>query len=549
MKEHAQPDHTALERNRIIVIGLDSADPDLVWRWSQEGRLPFLRSVMDSGVWTRLISTRGIFPDSPWPSFNTGTSPAKHGWYNYLQLQRGTTEIIRENARSCRYLPFWWLLRNAGKKVAVFDVPKTYPIAGIDGIQVAVWGEHYPLMKQSSLPPALVEDLNARFGTYRHPREIINPRRVAQEVRIHNIVTANIEKRIEVTRFLMEQEEWDLFITAFSESHYAGHQFFHHCDTSHWAHDQQKAVRLGDTLPQTYVALDAALAALLQGVSESTTVFIVSVHGIETNYSANHLMPTVLEKLGFQVPAASTNGGAGLTRVMGMTRAFRDLIPPSIRGFINDHVVPQSFHDSTHSQQFSNSIDWQRTRAFFLPSDHFTGFISVNVQGREPWGVVHPGVEYAEVCSQLCYELKRLVNPATGRPAVHDVLAIDRVYEGENLFSLPDVVIQWAKDAPIKQLHHPTFGLVSDETFVLRRAQHADEGFLLATGTHINRAAALTGTSTMDLAPTILYLMGQTVPHDMDGKVLLELIDEDFKKENAVRYGNRPLVVPEEMRL
>ena len=549
MQEHAQPDRRATGTDRIIVIGLDSADPDLVWRWSQEGRLPFLHSLMKSGVWTRLISMRGIFPDSPWPSFNTGVSPAKHGWYDYLQLQRGTTEIIRKAARSCRYLPFWWLLRDAGKKVAVFDVPKTYPLAGIDGIQVALWGEHYPLTKQSSLPPSLAEEINARFGRYRHPWEILNSSRVAQEVRLYNTVRADIDRKLAATRFLMAQDDWDLFISVFAESHYASHQFFHHFEQSHWAHDEKKARRLGYALPSIYAELDAALAALLKGVSEDATVFIISVHGIETNYSANHLMPAVLEKLGFQAPAAFTNGGSGFTRVMNWTRAVRELIPTSIRAFVNEHIVPEAIHDTMHSHQFGSSIDWPGTRAFFLPSDHFTGFISVNLKGREPWGTVQPGAEYDEVCSQLGYELKRLVNPATGRPAVHDVIPIARVYAGENLWSLPDVVIQWAKDAPIKQLHHPTFGLVSDQSFELRRSQHADEGFLIATGKHINSAAVLTGAGTMDLAPTILYLMGQTVPHDMDGKVLLELIDGNFKKENAVRYGNRPLVVPEEMRL
>jgi type I phosphodiesterase/nucleotide pyrophosphatase len=130
---HEQPKAHPRGKHRVMVIGLDSVDPDLVLRWSQEGRLPFLHSLMQSGVWTRLISTHDIFNDSPWPTFNTGVSPGKHGFYNHIQFRRGTTEIFRSDARSCYYLPFWWLLRGAGKKVAVFDVPKTYPLPGIEG--------------------------------------------------------------------------------------------------------------------------------------------------------------------------------------------------------------------------------------------------------------------------------------------------------------------------------------------------------------------------------------------------------------------------------
>ena len=144
---------TQKQKTRIILIGLDSADPDLVQRWCREGRLPFLNSLMQSGVYARLQSTQGLVSDSPWPTFHTGVNPAKHGYYNYIKLIRGTTEFRKVDARSCRYLPFWSLLRGANKKVAVFDVPKTYPLEGLDGLQISAWGEHYPMMRRCSLPP------------------------------------------------------------------------------------------------------------------------------------------------------------------------------------------------------------------------------------------------------------------------------------------------------------------------------------------------------------------------------------------------------------
>lgn len=40
----------------------------------------------------------------------------------------------------------------------------------------------------------------------------------------------------------------------------------------------------------------------------------------------------------------------------------------------------------------------------------------------------------------------------------------------------------------------------------------------------------------MDIAPTILYLMGRPVPRDMDGKVLLDIIEDEFKIQNPVCY-------------
>ena len=47
---------------------------------------------------------------------------------------------------------------------------------------------------------------------------------------------------------------------------------------------------------------------------------------------------------------------------------------------------------------------------------------------------------------------------------------------------------------------------------------------------------ALPEASLLDLAPTILYYMGLPVPSYMDGRVLAEAFEEDFKNANPVQY-------------
>jgi predicted AlkP superfamily phosphohydrolase/phosphomutase len=510
--------------DRIVVIGLDSCDADLVQLWSKEGRLPYMSSLIKKGVWTRLLSTRGLFADAPWPSFNIGVSPAKHSFYKFLQLKRGTTEIIRVGAYEVRQLPFWSLFQNGGKKIAVFDVPKTYPVQGPNGIQVASWGEHYPLIQGCSLPTSMLQELNSRFGKYRHPYEVISPG-TSKEMRLYEKMLTNIDQKAKATRFLMDQEDWDLFVSVFAEPHYGGHQLYHHYDPRHWAHDSQRAKLLADSLPTLYSRIDSALSALLSDISDEATLFIVSVHGISTNYSANHLMTSVLEKLGFQIPPA--NGHADISKKGGrFLHAFTQLAPWALRDFINERILPQSIQDRLLSRLFSSSIDWKRSKAFFLPSDHFQGFISLNLKGREPWGIVQPGSDYDQVCEEIRSELMRLVNPDTGNPAIQEVVQVSKIYHGENLWNLPDLVIRWSEDGYIRQLHHPKFGIISDQGFKLRKSQHTVDGFMIAAGKHINQEAVLNGATTMDLAPTILHLMGQPIPKDIDGRVLMELLNE-----------------------
>jgi len=534
----------AAQKNRIIVIGLDSADPDLIRLWASRGQLPFINSLLESGSWARLMSTRGLFSDSPWPTFNTGVPPSKHGFYNFQALKSGTTDMVRVGEHCSRFLPFWWLLRDAGQRVAVFDVPKTKPIPGIDGIQVSGWGEEYPLIEQSSLPVPLVEELTARFGRYPRPKELFDPT-YKHEIKARDTLLTNIERKLKAIEFLQEQDDWDLFITVFAEAHSVGHHFYHHHDSHHWGHDAERAPVLGQALPSTYVELDKALKHLLEGRLEETTVFLVSVHGITTNYSGNYLMQAVMEKLGYQTPPESSGNQA---EGPSFSEWMKDrLIPNSLRRLINEKLVPQSHHDAMFSLQFRNSIDWQRTTAFFLPTEHFQGFIRVNLQGREPYGTVPPHA-YDEVCQKLCTDLEQLVNPDTGNLAVKRAVRVADIYEGERLYDLPDIVIQWAEDGLIHHLHHPKFGTVSGHD-IIRKAQHSEDGFVIAAGPQIRPGASTTGASTMDLAPTLLYLLNQAVPETLDGRVLLEFIDDNFQRDRPVQRSSQSPVIPEEMNL
>ena len=60
---------------------------------------------------------------------------------------------------------------------------------------------------------------------------------------------------------------------------------------------------------------------------------------------------------------------------------------------------------------------------------------------------------------------------------------------------------------------------------------HADapDGLLLAVGDGIRAGAMLHGASVLDVAPTILYLMGLPVARDMEGRVLTEMLDERLR--------------------
>ena len=70
---------------RLVILGFDGVDPRLLSRWMEEGKLPHLRALGTQGDFRPLVSTNP--PQSPvaWTSFATGTGPAHHGIFDFIE--------------------------------------------------------------------------------------------------------------------------------------------------------------------------------------------------------------------------------------------------------------------------------------------------------------------------------------------------------------------------------------------------------------------------------------------------------------------------------
>ena len=64
----------------------------------------------------------------------------------------------------------------------------------------------------------------------------------------------------------------------------------------------------------------------------------------------------------------------------------------------------------------------------------------------------------------------------------------------------------------------------------------APDGILLVVGSGITPGAMMANASVLDVAPTILYLMGLPVARDMEGRVLTEMLEPAFARDNPVTF-------------
>ncbi len=112
---------------KLVVIGVDGLDPDLVNQFIRAGKLPNMKKLAKQGALQRLETTPSA-DASAWASFATGTNPGKHGVFS------------SEGRPSRQGEAFWTIAGRAGVRSSVLAVPVTFPPEDVpNGEQLSGW--------------------------------------------------------------------------------------------------------------------------------------------------------------------------------------------------------------------------------------------------------------------------------------------------------------------------------------------------------------------------------------------------------------------------
>jgi len=495
-------------RTRVLVIGMDMGDAALIQRWIREGHLPNFGLLMREGSWWDLTSPAEVLHTSTWPTFATGTHPGKHGVYYPFQPRPGAQQAQHVTANQYAAPVFWSLADVHGLRCLIYDLPETFPSAGYKGRAIFEWGTWAWYGEQRSQPEGLLGELRSRFGSYplkleatRLGLKFPNPAQLERRLR------ESIEHKSRSLQWLLGAEDWDLAVVGFCETHPAGHYLWPKNGSADDPAERLQAVR------SIYVALDGALASLRQALPVGTAILIVSGDGVRPNHCGWHLLPDVLERLGYAVATTAAQS----SRRGWSIRDLKNAVPPGLRRWIADHL-PSRLRERINTAVEGAGLDWSKTRAFTLPTD-LEGYIRINLKGREPEGVVAPGPEYRALCREIATRLEALANPATGRPAIRKVWLRDEVFAGPAREHLPDLIVTWEGSAPIAALSSPATGTIGRPSPDPRTGTHSPSAFLLASGTGFRAGSRGTG-RLVDVAATVLELLGVPADPGMDGRPL-----------------------------
>jgi len=487
--------------SRFLLIGLDGLAPSLAERWMDEGRLPNLARMRDSGAYVRCASVDPPVTYPAWTTCVTGVNPGRHGIFDFTEMTRGAYGVRFVNSTDRRAPALWNILSAAGKRVGVLGVPGTYPPEEVNGFMVSGFDSPVATSVDRSFvyPPDLYASVREwRFADFQESD--IGPgwhdialRRLLDKVAVKESIASD----------LLSREPWDFFMVVFGESDTVSHHFwlFHDPDSPRHQPGHETAIR------QIYERLDVAVGNLIDAAGDGVTVGICSDHGFGgAGTGVVHLNNWLAENgyLRF-VPAR-----ASLLKRLALT-----CTPQRLRGALFRTFQNLATRAESHSR-FAG-IDWDHTTAFSEELNYFPS-IRVNLRGREARGQVAPE-DYDAFCTDLCARLEAW-------EPIRKAWRREERYEGPCVDRAPDIIVELALEdgyshSCLRSRGGPAFRRIRpDESLGGKErgmnGNHRPAGVLFLSKPTVCGAARLE-----DVAPTILADLGVPAP-PMDGTSLLD---------------------------
>jgi predicted AlkP superfamily phosphohydrolase/phosphomutase len=531
---------------KVLFIGIDAGDKNLLEQGSRDGTLPTFRDLFARGLVGDTTSLEGFFVGSTWPSFATGVNPARHGIHSLVQLRPGTYDLYRVDTRKViKQPPFWEYLSKAGCSVGICDIPLSGISQELQGMQLVEWGVHDGIYGFSAWPPELKREVLVNFGKHPLKYPCDRYRQNSQGFAyFRDLLMKGAKLKANLTRHYLKQGKWDFFAQVFSECHCVGHQCWHLHDTSHPGYEADHASITGDPVMDVYSSVDAALGEILSQVDENTLVIILASHRMSHYYGMPFILPKILCGLEVAMPLAAEKGPAQTSHpidgVQHMLSKIWHCTPAKYKIKMEKarHVVRDWFarHRPPRKPSFYGVDPW-RSKCFILYNGSPISGLRVNLAGREPAGLIKPGLELKEFYHQLKNDLLDIVDLDTGKPVIAGVKKTKDLYQGRYLDHLPDLLIEWSEEKRLgsTRLGNPNgskvrigskkLGKVEGLSTYGRTGDHRPEGLFVAVGAGLKPGQIQQTISIMDFAPTISKLLNVKLPQ-VDGRPITEIIDK-----------------------
>ena len=325
--------------------------------------------------------------------------------------------------------------------------------------------------------------------------ELLDPVSFMQDIQF------TFELRERMSHVALERDDWRIMMTVLSTPDRTQHMMYQYYDAEHPLYEEEQASRtmeffgetieLRDAIPAIYRQVDRFVGEVMERhLGAEDTLLICSDHGFHTFQRQVHVNNWLAEK-GYLVPR-------------------------------------QRLKNKIDGRYLSTYVDWSKTRAYSLG----LGMVYLNLEGREGGGIVKPS-EAADLMQQITADFLATTDPATGDHIGKQSFAVRDVHSGPYLDREADMILGFANGYRVSW--STTMGGCKlekgDEGVGYRMASPYEDNLKNWSGDHVSMAPEIVtgtffcnrkveipedGVNIMQIAPTVLDLMGVARPEDYD---------------------------------
>jgi predicted AlkP superfamily phosphohydrolase/phosphomutase len=453
---------------KVMVLGWDGVPPRIVFD-SLRDDLPNLNALLKTSIYGPLRSTTPPITIPAWMSMTTGCDPGQLGLYGFRHRAPGNYkhEWIPDSTK-VRTPKIWDLVGEKNGKVVVIGVPPTYPPPKVNGLLVSGFlapdTNHpytYPKSFANTISNVVGEYLLDVFYRTNEKEELLSS------------LFEMVKKRHKLAKYIIKNEEWNLFFLMEIGSDRLHHGFWKYYDKSHLGYEKNNTYE--SRFVEFYKLLDQQLGEILELISPDTLFILVSDHGAKSRHGV-FCINQWLQK----------NGYLSLKK------------------------------KATHPLPFKKlEVDWGSTRAWAWGG--YYARIFINVEGYEESGTIPPE-QYDDFRDELAQALIKITGP-NGVSWENIVVKPEEVYI-ECKGDYPDLMVyfddlNWRVSSA---MGHESMYFYDDNS-------GPDDAVHDWNGIHVvkypgEKLGIKMSHNILDIAPTILRFMNIKIPNYMSGQVI-----------------------------
>jgi predicted AlkP superfamily phosphohydrolase/phosphomutase len=559
------------EDQRLIVLGLDGFEHTVAEDLISRGLMPQLQRLKSESARYDLDHGKHRLTGLAWEHFSVGKTPDRMRRWAAVSFDPDSYNVSQLPTDHAPFLSY------LDREAVIFDAPY-FDFRASENLNGLVgWGAHDPGIANTSRPISLFREIESKFGTYPAQEHIYSfcwPSPARTRV-AGNALERALRKRTEIFLWLLEErfQTWDLGLVVIGELHSLIEPMWHGVDDQHPLHQHPSAAVARECIEAVYRALDDMIGELCEKFPQAELVAF-SMHGMGPNnadIASMLLLPEFCHRRAFGTPfyqprqawlqssynaeklpelgeneiwEQAVNDCLQLPSVsrdcpepdIGVQKPFKNSLRNKMAALFSNTIRSKSATESalTSSQVVApersastNELDWMPAAnyrhlfhnmdCFALPA-YYNGRIRINLEGREHEGRISIG-QYQAFCDGLEADLRACLDPVTQEPVVQ---SIERVCSKDPMqlhATQGDLEIEW-KTCNTLAFEHPGLGLIGPAPVRRTGGHTGGAGVLYIKSQHLP-SGDYGETSSFDVAPTIVQLLGLVPPEDMSGCGLL----------------------------